>query len=82
MAIELLLNKESAHLPWGATLAVITAVVSEELLAVVARLKASGRRLVLICLTDDPLPVPMPGILMERVQELDDCFSFRVETQA
>lgn len=82
IAIELLLNKESAHLPWGATLAVITAVVSEELLAVVARLKASGRRLVLICLTDDPLPFPMPGILMERVQELDDCFSFRVEAQA
>ena len=82
IAIETLLNKESAHLPWGATLVVITAVVSEDLLAVVGRLGASGRRLVLVCLTDDPLPFPMPGLLIEHVQELDGAFSFRVEVQA
>lgn len=82
IAIEALLTKESAHLPWGATLVVITAVLSEELLAVMARLKTSGRRLLLICLTDDPLPFPMPGILLQRVQELDNGFSFVVEAQS
>jgi hypothetical protein len=82
IAIETLLNKESAHLPWGATLVVITAVPSEELLAMLARLKASGRRLLLVCLGDDPLPLPIPGVLVQRVQELDDVFSFRIEAQA
>lgn len=81
IAIEALLNKESAHLPWGATLVVITAVLSEELLAVIDRLKTAGRRLVLVCLTEDLLPYPAPGILIERVQELDSGFSFRVEAQ-
>lgn len=81
IAIDELLNKESAHLPWGATLAIITAVFSEELLAVLARLKASGRRLVLICLTEDPLPFSVPGILVERVQDLNESFAFRLEIQ-
>jgi len=46
--IEQLLAAESPSLPWGATLVVVTAVVTEELLAEMARLRDAGRRLVLV----------------------------------
>ncbi len=45
-----LLVKTSARLPWGATLAVVTAVVDEGLLEAMLRLQAAGRRLVLFSL--------------------------------
>ena len=51
-SIEALLLTESARLPWGATLVVVTAVVTEELLSTLVRLNGVGRRLVLISLED------------------------------
>jgi len=53
-SIEVLLTAESPRLPWGATLVVVTAVVSEELEATLLRLKEVGRRLVLISLGLEP----------------------------
>ncbi len=78
-SIEALLNKESTHLPWGATLVVVAAVVTEELIAVMARLQAAGRRIVLVCLDDTPLPVAAPKIMVHRVQDLGEAFGFRTE---
>jgi uncharacterized protein (DUF58 family) len=60
--IESLLMAESPRLPWGATLAIVTAVVSEDLLATLIRLREVGRRLVLIALTREP-PVALQGIV-------------------
>jgi uncharacterized protein (DUF58 family) len=82
ISIEALLNKESPQLPWGATLVVVTAVVTEDLLAVMARLHTFGRKLVLVCLTDAALPFSLPGVLVERVQETGGSFCLRVEPQA
>jgi uncharacterized protein (DUF58 family) len=48
--IEQLLAAESPNLAWGATLVVVTAVVTEELLVEMARLRDAGRRLVLVSL--------------------------------
>ncbi|HOG46929.1 MAG TPA: DUF58 domain-containing protein [Anaerolineae bacterium] len=45
-----LLLKTSARLPWGATLAVVTAVVDDDLIEAMERLHAAGRRLVLFSL--------------------------------
>jgi uncharacterized protein (DUF58 family) len=45
---------DSARLPWGATLMVITAVVTPELEVVLLRLKDAGRKLVLLSLADKP----------------------------
>jgi uncharacterized protein (DUF58 family) len=48
-----LLSRESPRLPWGATLAVVTANVNDELCSTLLRLHAAGRRLVLISLSQD-----------------------------
>jgi uncharacterized protein (DUF58 family) len=56
--IATLLERESPRLPWGATLIVVTANVNEELNSTLLRLRAAGRRLVLISLSreaPDPL---------------------------
>ncbi len=45
---------DSGRLPWGATLMVITAVVTPELEVVLLRLKDAGRKLVLLSLADKP----------------------------
>jgi uncharacterized protein (DUF58 family) len=79
--IETLLTKESTHLPWGATLLVISAVVSEELLAVMTRLQAAGRRMALVCLEDTPLPLAVPSILVYRVRDQGSAFGFETEVQ-
>ena len=50
--IEVLLRQESANLSWGATLVMITSIVSEEILAEMLRLRRVGRRLALISLDE------------------------------
>ncbi len=65
-SIERLLRDESPNLPWGATLVVVTAVVTDELRATMARLREVGRRLVLVSV-DYELPKPPPGILCHHV---------------
>ncbi len=61
--IEALLMAESPRLPWGATLVVISAAISEDLLAALIRLREVGRRLALIALTRQP-PVTLPGAVV------------------
>lgn len=81
ISIEDLLNRESARLPWGATLAVITAVVTEELLAVMSRLQAAGRRLVLLRLDEPPAEVQMPPIMVHRVIDSGTTFGLEMEQE-
>jgi uncharacterized protein (DUF58 family) len=62
--IESLLLAQSSRLPWGATLVVVTAVVTKDLLAALVHLYGVGRRLVLVSLEDEascPYSLP-PGI--------------------
>lgn len=61
-AFEDFLLHQSLRLPWGATILVVTAVVSPELEAVLLRLKQAGRKLVLLSLADEP-PARLPGVL-------------------
>jgi uncharacterized protein (DUF58 family) len=63
--IEGLLLAESPRLPWGATLVVVTALVTEDLLSALVRLHDVGRRLVLVSLEEEaPGPYSLPsGIL-------------------
>jgi uncharacterized protein (DUF58 family) len=53
-SIELLMLRESSRLPWSATLVLVTAVVTDEMLATLVRLKQAGRRVVLISLAAEP----------------------------
>jgi uncharacterized protein (DUF58 family) len=72
--IEEMLWVESARLRWGATLVVVTAVMTDALRATLMRLKEAGRRLVVIHLgpatlkglegiTTIQLPLPPSGLL-------------------
>jgi uncharacterized protein (DUF58 family) len=65
-SIERLLRDESPDLPWGATLVVVTAVVTPELRATLVRLREAGRRLVLIGVSSTA-PEPPPGVLCYHV---------------
>ncbi|MEA3337495.1 MAG: DUF58 domain-containing protein [Chloroflexota bacterium] len=66
--IEDLVRQESPKLPWGSTLIVVTAVVTEALKASLADLRLEGRRIVLVSLEeldpDDPL---LEGILVRSI---------------
>jgi uncharacterized protein (DUF58 family) len=55
-SIELLMLRESPRLPWVSTLVLVTAVVTEEILVALLRLKEAGRRVVLVSLAEEPPP--------------------------
>jgi uncharacterized protein (DUF58 family) len=67
--IEHLLRRESATLPWGATLIVITPLVTENMLAEILRLHDVGRRIALVSLDDTWEPRPLPGVLVYRAHD-------------
>lgn len=60
--IERLLETESPKLPWGATLIVITGIVSDALLASLVGLKAAGRRVALVAVGAEVDTERLPGI--------------------
>jgi uncharacterized protein (DUF58 family) len=60
-AIDAMLNAESPRLPWGATLVVVTAIVTDELAATLVRLREAGRRVALVALGPQP-PPELPGV--------------------
>ena len=72
-SIEDLLAAESPKLPWGATLVVVSAVFTDELLATMLRLRDAGRRLVLVSLADEAPSYELTGIITYHLpgEELD-----------
>ncbi|HRN66578.1 MAG TPA: DUF58 domain-containing protein [Promineifilum sp.] len=61
-SIDMMLLRESTQLPWVSTIVLISAVVTEEILIALIRLKEAGRRVVLLALGDDPPPqLQIPG---------------------
>ncbi len=61
-AIERMMFRESTGLPWAATLVLVTAVVTEEIMISLIRLKEAGRRVVLISLADESPPTTLGNI--------------------
>ena len=64
--IETLLRRESTSLPWGATLIMVTPLVTENLLAEMVRLQEVGRRLALVSLDENWTPRELPGMIVHR----------------
>jgi uncharacterized protein (DUF58 family) len=62
LPIHDLLRRESPRLPWGATLVVVTAIVTDELAAAVLGLQEAGRRMALISLAEE-LPPQLDGVV-------------------
>jgi uncharacterized protein (DUF58 family) len=69
VGIEKLVLAESPHLPWGATLVVVTVVVTEELLVSLVRLRDAGRRVVLVSMDPSYQDDPPPGITVFHLPE-------------
>ena len=61
MSMARLVQREATSLPWGATLAVVTAVPTEALLAELVRLRRAGRRVVLLLVGHGDAPAPHPA---------------------
>lgn len=65
--IEEMIATETARLPWGSTLVVVSALVSPSLAATLHDLRRVGRRLVLVSLDPAPLPPGLHDILVYRL---------------
>lgn len=62
--IETLLRRESHNLPWGSTLIVVTALVTENLVAEIMRMASVGRRIALVSLDENWHREFIPGALV------------------
>jgi hypothetical protein len=63
----MMMLRESPRLPWAATLVVVTAVVTDEIMVALLRLKEAGRRVVLISLAEEPPPMNLGNILTYHI---------------
>ncbi len=70
--IEELLVEQAPHLPWGATLVVVTAVAHDDLLATLLDLAAVGRRIVLFTLAEAPPTRYMGRVTVYHLPHLVD----------
>ena len=66
ISMDRFLLRISPTLPWGATLVVVTPVLTTELLAAMYRLHAAGRRMVLVSLAKDAPPT-LPGVMTHHL---------------
>ncbi len=67
--IEELIAVEAPRLPWGSTVVVVSAIVTEALAATLLHLQHVGRRVALLSLDPDPLPSALDGILVYRLPQ-------------
>ncbi len=74
MTIQDLLRRESPRLPWGATLVVVTAIVTGELAATILGLQSAGRRMVLISLAEEE-PPQLDGVVTHHLPPTAPVFS-------
>lgn len=70
--IEELVVQQAPHLPWGATLVVVSAIAHDDLLAILIDLAAAGRRVVLFTLAEEPPQHLLPGVTVYHLPHLID----------
>ncbi len=68
--IEEMLLREAPRAPWGATLAIVTAIAHDDLLAALLDLAGAGRRVVLFTLAAEPPKDLLPGIRVYHLPHL------------
>lgn len=66
-SIERMMLRESPSLPWAGTIVLVTAVVTEEIMVGLVRLKEAGRRVVLVSLAQEPPPKGLGNILAYHI---------------
>lgn len=73
-SIDMMMLRESPRLPWAATLVLVTAVVTDEIMVALLRLKEAGRRVVLISLAEDPPPTHLGDVLTYHIPSSTPAF--------
>ncbi len=68
--LENLLAAESGRLPWGATLVIVSAVLSEGLLSTLLKLRDAGQRVTVAALSDTITAENLGGIRVWRASEI------------
>lgn len=81
-SIELLMHRESPRLPWAATLVLVTAVVTDEIMVGLLRLSEAGRQIALISLADDPPPKNVKGIRVYHISSSAPAFQRSQQTDS
>ncbi len=66
-SIENMMLRESPNLPWVSTIVLVTAVVTDEIMVALNRLKEAGRRVVLLSLADDMPTADLGNILTYHI---------------
>ena len=67
--ISRLVLKEARNIPWGSTVVVITAVVTDSLLASLSQIKRGGRKVALIIVGDSEAEMSRDGLTVYRVND-------------
>ncbi len=85
-SIEVMMLRESPRLPWVATVVLITAVVTDEIVVALLRLQEAGRRVVLLSLADEAPPEVLGTILAyhlppQKLEALERNFRHSVARQ-
>ena len=65
--IEVMMLRQSPSLPWVSTIVLVTAVVTDEIMVALLRLKEAGRRVVLISLANDPPPKGLGNLVSYHI---------------
>lgn len=73
-SIDIMMLRESPGLPWAATIVLVTAIVTDEIMVALSRLKEAGRRVVLISLADDPPPKHLGRIITYHIPSSTPAF--------
>jgi uncharacterized protein (DUF58 family) len=79
-SIDKLIRKESPRLPWAATLILVTAVLTDEIVAELISLRQAGRRLAVIYLGEDPPTGSLQGIVFYHMTEEMPAFNVTTPT--
>ncbi|MEM7113441.1 MAG: DUF58 domain-containing protein [Chloroflexota bacterium] len=66
-SIDLMMLRESPSLPWVSTIVLVTAIVTDEVMVALLRLKEAGRRVVLLSLADEPPPLSFGNLITYHI---------------
>ena len=66
-SIDVMMLRESPNLPWVATIVLVTAIVTDEIMVALLRLKEAGRRVVLLSLADEPPPLSLGNLITYHI---------------
>lgn len=79
VSIEQMMMRESRKLPWASTIVLVTAVITEEIMIALIRLKEAGRRVVLISLAEESPPKGLGRILSYHIPASTPAFQKEVQ---